>query len=300
MAYPRGQFWDLYFYINDISQGLQHSKVKLYADDTVLYYSHADPNQLSYRLQYDLDVLSRWCHDNMLTINTRKTKCILFGRKGVNKVENLQKVYLGQMEVEVVNHYRYLGVILDSNMTFQQHLGNVFKLVAHKLFFLQKCRGFLTQEIALRIYKTKVLPYFDYCDVIYSGVANTLLTKLQRLQNRGLRICLKSSPRESTLRLHLYEQVPKLMYRRKCHLKNLAFKRKTLPEHVQQMRARTRRFDAPVLKTVIPKYAMVTNSTMFQTATEWNGLEVHIRKIGDYLHFKDVQRSWLRSTIGME
>ena len=90
------------------------------------------------------------------------------------------------------------------------------------------------------------------------------------------------------------------MYRRKCHLRNLAFKRKSLPDYVQQMRARTRRFDAPVLKTVIPKYAMVKNSTMFQTATEWNGLEVHIRKIGDYLHFKDVQRSWLRSTIGME
>ena len=68
----------------------------------------------------------------MLIINTSKTKCILFGRKDVNKVENLQKVYLGQMEVEVVNHYRYLGVILDSNMTFHQHIGNVFKLVAHK------------------------------------------------------------------------------------------------------------------------------------------------------------------------
>ena len=138
----------------------------------------------------------------------------------MNKVENLQKVYLGQMEVEVVNHYRYLGVILDSNMTFHQHIGNVFKLVAHKLFLLQKCRGFLTQEIALRIYKTKVLPYFDYCDVIYSGVANTLLTKLQRLQNRGLRICLKSPPRESTLRLHLYAQV----YHVRTYHVNLAFK----------------------------------------------------------------------------
>ena len=70
----------------------------------------------------------------------------------------------------------------------------------------------------------------------------------------------------------------------------MAFKRKSLPEYVQQMIARTRRFDAPVLKTVIPKYAMVKNSTVFQTATEWNGLEVQIRKIGDYLHFKDVQR----------
>ena len=173
---------------------------------------------------------------------------ILVGRKGVNKVENLQKVYLGQLEV--VNHYRYLGVILHSNMTFHQHIGNVFKLVAHKLFLLQKCRGFLTREIALRIYKTKVLHYFDYYDVTYSGVANTLLT-LQRLQDRGIRICLKSPPRESTLRLHLYAQVLKLKYRRKCHLRNLAFKKKSLPEYVQQMRARTRRFDAPVLKTVI-------------------------------------------------
>ena len=66
------------------------------------------------------------------------------------------------------------------------------------------------------------------------------------------------------------------------------------------MRARTRRFDAPVLKTVIPKYAMVKNLSVVQTATEWDGLEVHIRNIGDYLHFKDVQRGWLRSTIGME
>ena len=73
----------------------------------------------------------------MLTINTSKTKCILFGRKDVNKVENLQKVYLGQMKVEVVNHYRYLGVILDSNTTLHQHIGNVFKLVAHKRMCLK-------------------------------------------------------------------------------------------------------------------------------------------------------------------
>ena len=57
------------------------------------------------------------------------------------------------------------------------------------MFYLYSTAIVLNMRIKILLYKTKVLPYIDYCDVIYSGVANTLLTKLQRLKNRGLRIC---------------------------------------------------------------------------------------------------------------
>ena len=55
---------------------------------------------------------------------------------------------------------------------------------------------------AADVYKSMILPYFDYCDIIYSQTATECLDKLQRLQNKGIRICLKAEPRSNVATIH--------------------------------------------------------------------------------------------------
>ena len=55
-------------YINDLPSLDLQSKVILYADDTVLYYSSKDIKDLENKLNADLVALSRWFYDNLLTI----------------------------------------------------------------------------------------------------------------------------------------------------------------------------------------------------------------------------------------
>ena len=69
--------------------------------------------------------------------------------------------------VHFVGDYKYLGVMLDCRLNFEKHADAIGKLVSHKLYLLGKIRSFLTRQMALCIYKTKVLPYFDYGDIFY-------------------------------------------------------------------------------------------------------------------------------------
>ena len=70
-------------YINDISKVLKHCKVSLYAYDTVLYYSTDKIETAVKCVQEDLLTLSKWCNNNKLTINCKKTKYCLYGMRSI-------------------------------------------------------------------------------------------------------------------------------------------------------------------------------------------------------------------------
>ena len=63
---------------------------------------------------------------------------------------------------------------------------------------------------AIRVYKTKILPYFDQGDLSYMGSHLKSTDKLQKLQNRALRICLNTGPRNSRNTLHVQVEIPLL------------------------------------------------------------------------------------------
>ena len=69
----------------------------------------------------------------------------------------------------------------------------------------------------------KNLPYADYADVIFSPSNSCDLDKLQRLQNRCLRLSLGFDRLYSSDRAHKKAKVPFLKDRRKAHILNFMF-----------------------------------------------------------------------------
>ena len=64
-------------------------------------------------------------------------------------------------------------------------------LVNKSLNVIKRLREFLDLETLLIAYKTSVQPYFEYCSQVWGGLGSTLSDKLQRLQNRAIRIITK-------------------------------------------------------------------------------------------------------------
>ena len=116
----------------------------------------------------------------------------------------------GLRKIPFVEHYKYLGITLDNNLNSQKHMTEVSSIVAHKLY--------MSRQAALTVLKARVLPFFHYGDVLDMGTNSRFLGKLQLLQNRGLRICLKPRERLSRTELHRLARIPKLEYRRTAHL----------------------------------------------------------------------------------
>ena len=277
-------------YVNDVSSILNRCSMKLYADDTVINASADSPNTALKIVQNEIDDFAIWCQENKLSINTGKTKAMLFGSRNIIKNTQLKNLLLNGDRVHFVHEYTYLGAHLDSLLDFESQAKATLKIVSHKIKILSRIRAYISDEQALTIYKTKVLPYFDYADILCIGTYQRTLKKLQKQQNRALRICLRKDKCSKTNLLHIETGIPLLKDRRHMHLLNYMYKRKGKQDHQNSMSGRTRLFDAVVFDNVTPHKTAVERSVYCKGAQAWNELPSGVHNIQTYDLFKTYQK----------
>ena len=284
-------------YVNDLQHAVMDSEVQLYADDTVIFTSGVTPEEAEHKLQPSLDVFSHWCHVNKLSINAGKTKLMVFGTR--HKVKKAKKVRLNLegAPLQIVPTYKYLGFTLDSTLSFNYQVKCIANMVSYKASVLSKIRKFLKEDVALKIYKSMILPYFDYGDVIYMSANQEGLDKLQRLQNRCLKICKNLNVRFEARELHVITKVPKLEFRREAHMNNFMHGRLNRLDLVDQRDIRTRLHDAPTFLTKIPNLEAYKRAVEYSGAVAWNKLPPHMREIESSAVFKNRQKDILLRKI---
>ena len=200
------------------------------------------------------------------------------------------KIYMNGDKLQQVPSFKYLGVVLDPPLNFNHHITSVVRTILHKMTLLSKMKKYLRNDTALLVYKTMLLPYFDYGDVIYCKSANRDLDKLQRLQNRCLKICMRQERNFSTDRAHKLASTPFLVDRRKAHVLNFMYVRKGKRHLLNTREIRTRAHDAPLFNVTIPRCEAYKRSVGYFGAVEWNNLSPEERNIDLFLAFKYTQK----------
>ena len=109
-------------FINDLPQCLKHCKSILYADDTLLYYAGRTENDLQVKINEDLNSLSQWLNNNLLTLNYEKTKFMIFANK---KQSTKVDITIENKKVLQERLFNYLGVTLSSDLTWHNHINNI-------------------------------------------------------------------------------------------------------------------------------------------------------------------------------
>ena len=130
----------------------------------------------------------------------------------------------------------------------------------HKVTILSKVKKYLNDCTALLIYKSMILPYLDYADVVLDKAYSKDLDKLQRLQNRCLKICASRDRLFSTDLAHKLANTPFLSDRREAHTLNFMYKRKSNKKLLNNREIRTRAHDAPLFAVTIPRCAAFQHS----------------------------------------
>ena len=296
---PQGSFLGpLFFilYINDVKEYINNINIGLYADDTVLYSCNAYWVQAQKDLQLELNKFVEWSDKNELTINTQKTKFMVFGfRSKVKRAKNAS-LKIANAYIQQVPSFKYLGFTLDPVLSFANHISTLLSIVTHKSYVIGKIRIYTSEYSAIWIYKAMLLPYFDYADIVYDRARQLDLDKLQRVQNKCLKTCILSDIRTDTDYVHQHTKVPKLENRRKVHLRNFMFQMKSNENLLCSTDICTRLRDAPLFKTKIPRCEAYKRSVIYNGAVEWNSLSAELRNIDLLLTFKFHQKRWLTET----
>ena len=117
--------------------------------------------------------------------------------------------------------------------------------------------------------------------------------RLQKLQNRALRIYLNANNKQHINNLHNISNVPMLKDRRYYHLSIYAYTRTKLEDYVDIRPIITRRRTAPLLKSYKSNYKVVDRSVYLQTSSIWNSMDADTRNIEDIENFKVLQKTKL-------
>ncbi len=198
---PRGPYFTLY--VNDLPLHVKQCNITIYADDTLLLFTHKDLNVIKHVLESDLANATFWLKENKLHLNVSKTKWTLLSiQKRLHSVMYPSSTVNGQ-KLERVNQYKYLGVFLDRCLDWNHHLGETASKTSQRLDVLRRVRRHLTLDTAKMLHNSLVLPLFDYCDMVIGNLNKTNLRRLQKLQNRGGRIILKADSRTHIMTLCL-------------------------------------------------------------------------------------------------
>ena len=109
---------------------------------------------------------------------------------------------IDEQPIEQVYNFKYLGLILDDKLPFDQHVDYIHGKSVKKLVIVRKTRSFLDRVTSTLLYKSLVLPYLDNCDIIYSNMGAANLNKLQLLQNGACGTLLLTDRRTSVKEMH--------------------------------------------------------------------------------------------------
>ena len=130
-------------FINDLPASLGNTIADIYADDTTISYAtdyKVAPQDVNDGLQSDLDMIKEWSDNNKMILNETKTKTMLICGKRLGKKLSDQhlQVQVNHTELEQVHTHTLLGVKIDDNLSFNEHIEDLCKTLSQRIAVLKK------------------------------------------------------------------------------------------------------------------------------------------------------------------
>ena len=182
-------------YISDLPNCLNTACTKMFADDTNITISGSSLADLEQKTNLELLNLHCWLTANKLSLKVAKTEFVVIGSRQKILAESHKeiKIKLEDQVISKVDHAKSLGLIIDNQLSWSNHVNDLCKKVTSAIGALRRIRALISQSTAVLIYNSLIQPHFDYCSLVWDGLSDQLSDKLQKLQNRAATVILKAN-----------------------------------------------------------------------------------------------------------
>ena len=144
----------------------------------------------------ELKKLVQWLNINKLSLNIRKTHYIVFTHKKQINLNN--NILINNQIVSRVESTKFLGVIIDSALTWKDHINYIKTKIAKGIGIICKGRKYFNTSTLLTLYYSFIYPYLTYCVEVWGNTSNCYLNSLSKLQKRTIRIITSANYRAHT------------------------------------------------------------------------------------------------------
>lgn len=183
------------FFINDMPDFAPRTSLAIYADDTSVYAHSFNAQVATKQTQLHTDQILHFANKWKIKINKEKTEHIIFARKFTNlKVYEPLKVE-GTKISQADQRVKYLGVVLDKRLSFSPHIKSLVQKgqkAIRLLYPLLNRNSKLSPKNKKLLYTAVIRPSITYAAPVWCGASKTSFLKLERIQNKCLRLVLNA------------------------------------------------------------------------------------------------------------
>ena len=175
-------------FINDMYLFINKCTLYNYADDNSLSCAATGVEEVMSSLQMDGSKVIQWFTDNGMQANPSKFQFMVISPDD----DCAQSLVLNENTVLVSEkHVQVLGVIIDSKLNFSLHVSSMCKKAARQLNALARISNYLDESARRIIYNSFVSSNFNYCPLVWHFCGVTNGNKVEKIQERCLRIIYK-------------------------------------------------------------------------------------------------------------
>ena len=169
---------DIFFFVG--------SDIANYADDNTPYSVENTAECLIRSLEKDTNILIQWFKDNYFKLNADKCHLLISNSK--------KDVFINVKEeiLECERSVKLLGITIDSQLTFNEHVSKLCKKTSQKLHALARIARYIDEDKLRILMKAFIESQFGYCPLIWMFHSRTLNNRINNLHERALRIVYKN------------------------------------------------------------------------------------------------------------
>ena len=184
-------------FVNDFPGVIKDSRCIMYADDTTLYASSANPSNIEFALNQDLINASNWYRRNRLTLNVAKTKFMVIYPTNMSERFAHVNVFIQGQHVGRESSIKILGVHISDDLKWNKHITSMLKGLRYQFRAFSRSIKFFDKDTRLMVYNSSIASRLNYVDCVWSQCNVREAKRLQSVQNMAVRRILNAKPLES-------------------------------------------------------------------------------------------------------
>ena len=174
-------------YINDMPNCSRKSDFFVFADDTNIVISAKDSTSLQTEISTCMKEVSSWLLVNRLKVNTSKCEAIFFSKT------RPCKVMLSNRALENSKTIKYLGLLIDKDLKFEEQYKSLFAKLKQCLGMFHKFQRYVDTETKLTVYHSLIHSRLLYCCTCFGNKSGLYITKIENIQRRILKLVFACS-----------------------------------------------------------------------------------------------------------
>lgn len=161
-------------------------------------------------MEEDLVAIDRWTQAHGMAINAKKTVYMVFSpRKRLSTASNLLfNIQLNGQSLTRVDDAKFLGLVLDEDLTFSKHVAHVKNKIRPMAFALKRINYLLTKSTAEQLYFAHVHSHLIYLNPIWSAALEKDTSFVFVLQKKALKFMNGLNMRTPSVQLFSQKILP--------------------------------------------------------------------------------------------